>query len=216
MFNALSGRKVLITGHTGFCGSWLSQWLRRLGSDVYGVSLPPNTDPNLFDQLEGWTDESSFLFDLATPDRATELVEKIKPELVFHLAAQPLVRQSYADTPENWRSNVMGTVEVLEAIRRADSVRAAVMITTDKVYENLERDAPYDESDRLGGKDPYSASKSACEMAIASYRDTIFEAQRILCASARGGNIVGGGDWSSDRLIPDIVRSLVDNLRLGF
>lgn len=214
MFNALSGRKVLVTGHTGFCGSWLSRWLSRLGADVYGVSLAPKTQPNLFEQIEGWTLENSFLFDLATPNRAVDLFEKIAPEIVFHLAAQPLVRQSYADTPENWRSNVMGTVEVLEAIRRTDSVRAAVMITTDKVYENVERDTPYTETDRLGGKDPYSASKSACEMAITSYRDTIFDATRILCASARGGNIIGGGDWSDDRLIPDIVRSLVDDTPL--
>lgn len=208
MFEIYSGRKVLVTGHTGFCGSWLSRWLSRQGAELFGISLPPQTLPNLFDSFDCWNANNSFLFDLSTPGAAGGAVEKIQPEVIFHLAAQPLVRQSYRDTPETYRSNVIGTVEVLEAIRKTPSVRAAVMITTDKVYENNEDARAFAENDRLGGKDPYSASKAACELAISSYREAVLDADRVLCASARGGNIIGGGDWSADRLIPDIVRSL--------
>lgn len=208
MFKSFQGQKVLVTGHTGFCGSWLSLWLKKLGADVYGIAKPPSTNPNLYEHLDIWTKENSFFCDISEPNTVIPIIKSIKPDIVFHLAAQPLVRQSYIDPAETYRSNVIGTVEILEAIRQTESVKAAVLVTTDKVYENKEWIYPYRESDRLGGKDPYSASKAACEIAISSYRQAVLDSDRVLCASARGGNVIGGGDWSTDRLIPDIVRSI--------
>lgn len=214
MFQSYAGRRVLITGHTGFCGSWLSLWLSQIGAKVTGVAKEPETSPNLYDRLGIWSVNNSFILDISTPGGVQRIMEEVSPEFVFHLAAQPLVRRSYQETPETYRSNVIGTVEVLEAIRSVSSVRTAVMVTTDKVYENTENARPFSEGDRLGGKDPYSASKAACEIAIASYRDAVLDANRVLCASARGGNIIGGGDWSQDRLIPDIVRALTNRTTL--
>lgn len=205
-FQSFVGKRVLVTGHTGFCGSWLSLWLNRIGAEVYGVALLPKTNPSMFDLLSTITPARSNIQDITDPGAVTRICQDVKPEFVFHLAAQPLVRQSYFDTPETYRSNVIGTVEVLEAIRAVDSIMGAVMVTTDKVYENVEWVYPYRETDRLGGKDPYSASKAACEIVIESYRSTIFGPNKKI-ATARGGNIIGGGDWSIDRLIPDIVRA---------
>ena len=206
LFRSFSGKKVLVTGHTGFCGSWLSLWLKQLGADVYGIALPPNTTPSMFDMLHVVEPDQSYFQDISEPGAVKAICEKIEPDFVFHLAAQALVRPSYFDTAETYRSNVMGTVEVLEAIRHVDSIKSSVLVTTDKVYENVEWIYPYRETDRLGGKDPYSASKSACEMVIESYRQTVLADSKLI-ATARGGNIIGGGDWSKDRLIPDIVRA---------
>jgi CDP-glucose 4,6-dehydratase len=211
MFKAFAGRRVLVTGHTGFCGSWLSMWLHALGANVFGIAKSPEATPNLYDDLSIWGPDTSFICDIAEPGRVTQIVRDLRPEVVFHLAAQPLVRQSYADPGENYRSNVIGTVEVLEAVRQTESIEAAVFVTTDKVYQNNEWVYPYRETDRLGGKDPYSASKAACEIVISSYVQSMLDPDRIGISVARGGNIIGGGDWSKDRLIPDIVRAVISD-----
>lgn len=203
-----SGKRVLLTGHSGFKGGWLALWLARLGAKVTGIALPPNTDPSLF-MLARIKDacENSHFCDIRDKDRLTPLVRNAKPDIVFHLAAQALVRASYRDPVETFASNVMGTAHLLDALRGLDSPRVAVMITTDKVYHNRETPYPYREDDALGGYDPYSASKGASEIVIASYRDSFLKAQGIAVASARAGNVIGGGDWSDDRLIPDAIRA---------
>lgn len=207
-------KRVLVTGHSGFKGSWLTIWLHRLGAQVIGISLPPNTEPNLFslakiDQLC----ESHFC-DIRDRDSLATLICNAQPEIVFHLAAQPLVRASYREPVETFATNVMGTAHVLEALRGLESVKAAVMITTDKVYQNREWPWPYRESDALGGHDPYSASKAASEIVIASYRNAFWGQQGVAVASARAGNVIGGGDWSEDRLIPDAIRAWQANQTL--
>lgn len=202
------GKRVLVTGHTGFKGSWLSLWLAQLGAEVHGIALEPNTSPAIFDLIE--LDQvlaSSTFLDIRAEGRLAALIKHIAPEIVFHLAAQPLVRLSY-DTPlDTISTNVMGTANVLDACRYVDTLKAALVITTDKVYENKEWDWPYRESDPLGGKDPYSASKAACELIVASYRDSFLAPRGVRVATARGGNVIGGGDWSKDRLIPDAIRA---------
>lgn len=201
------GKKVLLTGHTGFKGSWLTLWLQRLGAQVSGISLPPNTTPNLFSMARIADGIDSHFVDIRNLDALHALLRTIQPEIVFHLAAQPLVRASYRAPVATFASNVMGTVHVLDSLRGLSSVRVAVMITTDKVYRNPESARPFQEDDALGGFDPYSASKAACEIAIASYRDSFLTAQGVAVASARAGNVIGGGDWADDRLIPDAVRA---------
>ena len=208
------GKRVLLTGHTGFKGGWLALWLQRLGADVTGISLPPATDPNLFTLL-GYSPQpstlshqlSSHFCDIRDAVSLSAIVRAAQPEIVLHLAAQPLVRASYRNPLETFASNVMGTAHLLDALRGLDSVRVAVMVTTDKVYRNQEWPFPYREDDALGGHDPYSASKAASEIVISSYRDAFLAAQGIAVASARAGNVIGGGDWSEDRLIPDAVRA---------
>ena len=211
LFNSIySGRRVLVTGHTGFKGSWLSLWLRMLGADVCGISLDPDTNPNHFDLLN--VDLEDHRVDIRDSGAVENIFNNFQPEIVFHLAAQPLVRRSYNEPLYNWSTNVMGTANVLEACRLTNSVKAIVAITTDKVYENQEWDWGYRESDVLGGHDPYSASKAACEILIDSYRKSFFlKNNKPLLASARAGNVIGGGDWSEDRLIPDVVRALESN-----
>lgn len=201
------GKRVLLTGHTGFKGSWLALWLHRLGATVTGVSLPPNSQPNLF-SLAGIEEccDSHFL-DIRDRVALDTLIKHVQPEIVFHLAAQPLVRTSYREPVTTFATNVMGTVHVLEALRGLEQTRVAVMVTTDKVYRNEEQQRPFREDDALGGRDPYSASKAASEMVIASYRDAFLAEQSVAVASARAGNVIGGGDWSQDRLIPDAVRA---------
>ncbi len=204
------GRRVLITGHTGFKGSWLALWLKELGADVSGISLDPDTQPNHWDQLGLAIGDHRL--DIRDLEKVSSTMAKIRPEVVFHLAAQPLVRRSYRDPIENWSSNVMGTAHILEASRSVDSVQAIVAITTDKIYDNKEKAQGYRESDPLGGHDPYSASKAACELLIDSYRKAFFSDKNIpLLASARAGNVIGGGDWAEDRLIPDLVRAVADS-----
>ncbi|MFL6734721.1 MAG: CDP-glucose 4,6-dehydratase [Sphingomicrobium sp.] len=204
-------RRVLVTGHTGFKGGWLSLWLNQLGAKVSGFSLPAPTEASFFEQTRLRELVKHVEGDVRDPDAVRAAISDARPEVVFHLAAQPLVRYSYDNPVETFATNVMGTVNVLEACRHVDSVRAVVCITTDKCYENREWVWPYRESDPMGGHDPYSASKGAAEIAIASYRRSYPQGPAI--ASVRAGNVIGGGDWATDRLIPDIVRALLDGKR---
>jgi CDP-glucose 4,6-dehydratase len=201
------GKRVLLTGHTGFKGSWLAIWLARLGAKTTGVSLPPATEPNLFTEAKVASLCDSRIGDIRDAAALARLVGETRPEIVLHLAAQPLVRASYCAPIETFDTNVMGTAHVLEAMRRTGGARVAVMVTTDKVYRDNEGARAYAEDDPLGGHDPYSASKAACEIVIASYRDSFLAAQGTAVASARAGNVVGGGDWAEDRVIPDAVRA---------
>ncbi len=202
-------KRVLITGHTGFKGSWLSFWLNFLGAEVCGYSLSPLTKPNLFENLQLANSIKSTIGDIRDLPEFQQTLNNFQPEIVFHLAAQPLVRRSYRQPLETYTTNVIGTINILEAIRHVDSVKSAVMITTDKVYENEERDFGYAENDRLGGFDPYSNSKACAELAVSAYRNSFFADGKCLIATARAGNVIGGGDWSEDRLLPDVFRSLI-------
>lgn len=202
-----SNKRVLLTGHTGFKGGWLTLWLQSLGAEVMGISLPPVTTPNLFELAHVANGIESHFCDIRNADELRKLVHAGLPDIIFHLAAQPLVRASYKDPIVSYATNVMGSVHLLEALRGLDSARVVVMVTTDKVYRNLEHQYPYREDDVLGGHDPYSASKAASEILISSYREAILGAQGVAVASARAGNVIGGGDWSEDRLIPDAVRA---------
>lgn len=201
------GKNVLLSGHTGFKGGWLGLWLQRLGAQVTGVALAPNTVPNLFELARVSDGMKSHYCDIRDAVSLSTIVQAARPEIVLHLAAQPLVRASYLNPLETFASNVMGTAHLLDALRGLDCVRVAVMVTTDKVYRNREWPYPYREDDALGGHDPYSASKAASEIVIASYRDAFLAAQGVAVASARAGNVIGGGDWSDDRLIPDAIRA---------
>lgn len=202
------GRRVLLTGHTGFKGSWLALWLSEMGAQVTGVALKPWTAPNHWDLLG--LEMPAHELDIRDPVELARLVQQVAPEIVFHLAAQPLVLRSYREPLETWSTNVMGTAHLLEACRNSDSVRAVVVVTTDKCYANREWVWGYRETDELGGRDPYSASKAASEFVVTSYRSSFFEgATAPLLATARAGNVIGGGDWAEDRLIPDLMRAIV-------
>lgn len=201
------GRRVLLTGHTGFKGSWLTLWLHRLGAAVTGISLPPLATPNLFKEADVASLCESHFCDIRDRTALAGRIRAARPEIVLHLAAQPLVRASYQEPVETFASNVMGTVHVLDALRGLADVRVAVMVTTDKVYRDTAARRHFQEDDALGGHDPYSASKAASEIVIASYRDAFLSAQGVAVASARAGNVIGGGDWSEDRLVPDAVRA---------
>ena len=205
--NFWQGKRVLITGHTGFKGGWLAIWLQRLGANVTGIALAPNTTPNLFELAHIEDGMTSHFCDIRDATKLTEITRDARPEIVFHLAAQPLVRASYRDPLVTYATNIMGTANLLDALRGLDSIKVAVMITTDKVYRNNEWLYPYRETDMLGGHDPYSASKAASEIVIASYREAYLQEQGVAVATARAGNVIGGGDWSEDRLIPDAVRA---------
>ncbi len=209
-FNAYQGRRVLVTGHTGFKGSWLSEWLLLLGAEIHGYALDPEPGAVLFDQLElSRRFSSDTRADLADRGRLIKLVAEVKPDFVFHLGAQPLVRLSYRQPVETFATNVMGTVHILEAVRVAANPCVTICVTTDKCYENDERDSGYSEDDPMGGHDPYSASKGCAELAVSSYRRSYFSGRgKIKVASARAGNVVGGGDWAEDRVIPDCIRAL--------
>lgn len=199
------GRSVLLTGHTGFKGGWLALWLRRLGATVAGLSLPPSTEPSLHRLLHGDAEER--YCDLRDLEAVRAVFAAAQPQIVFHLAAQPLVRASYRDPVETYSTNVMGTVHVLEAARRQGGVEALVVVTSDKCYENREWPWAYREIEPMGGHDPYSSSKGCAELVAAAYRSSFFQGGATRLASARAGNVIGGGDWSEDRLIPDIVRA---------
>ena len=205
-------KKVLVTGHTGFKGSWLAFWLSQMGANVYGLALQPDTEPNHWTLLN--LDIQQKLTDIRDYQTLSKVISDWQPDMVFHLAAQPIVRLSYSEPVETWSTNVMGTVNLLEACRHVPSIKAIVVITSDKCYENHEKKEGYTESDRLGGHDPYSASKAATELVVDSYRKSYFEQQDVLIASARAGNVIGGGDWSVDRLIPDVFRSVMKKIPL--
>jgi CDP-glucose 4,6-dehydratase len=210
MFNNIySGKKILVTGNTGFKGSWLTLWLKQMGAEVFGISKDIPTSPSLHQILN--LDYQTSFSDIRNLESLKSEVNKFKPDIVFHLAAQALVRPSYADPHETFETNVMGTVNILEAIRNCTSVKAVVIVTSDKCYENNDWIWGYRENDKLGGRDPYSASKGCAEIVTNSYRQSFFENQGPLVASVRAGNVIGGGDWSQDRLIPDIVRATTNN-----
>jgi CDP-glucose 4,6-dehydratase len=205
--SAYKNRCVLITGHTGFKGSWLALWLQTLGARVVGISLPPETIPNHWNLLG--LDTDSHYLDIRDNDLVRAKVEEINPEIVFHMAAQPLVRHSYQQPLDTWSTNVMGTANVLDACRRTDRLAGIIVVTTDKCYENKDWVWGYREIDPLGGHDPYSASKAGAELVTASYRSSFFSTGAgPHLATARAGNVIGGGDWSKDRLIPDLVRAV--------
>jgi CDP-glucose 4,6-dehydratase len=204
------GRRVLVTGHTGFKGGWLALWLARLGARVTGIALAPTTDPNLFDAAGVGDACDSRLADVRDAQAVAAIVAGTRPDTVFHLAAQPLVRASYTAAAETWDVNVMGTIRVLDACLACDSVRAVVVVTSDKCYEHgMAESRPFREGDALGGHDPYSSSKSGAEIAVSSWRRSFFAKRGIGAATARAGNVIGVGDWSDDRLVPDLVRAAV-------
>lgn len=201
------GRKVLVTGHTGFKGSWLSLWLEHLGAQVSGLSLAPDTVPSLFDAARLETTMDSRIADIRYASDVAAIVADTRPEIIFHLAAQPLVRRSYRSPLETFATNVMGTVNLLEATRSAPSVRAIVIVTSDKCYAGPCGPSGYCEADRLGGHDPYSASKACAELVASAWRSSFAQLNDApLIATARAGNVIGGGDWAEDRLVPDLVR----------
>jgi CDP-glucose 4,6-dehydratase len=205
----LSGERVLVTGHTGFTGSWLVLWLRAVGAEVTGFARPPPTEPNLFTAGRVGEHVASHIGDIRDAAAVTRVMAEARPRIVFHLAAQPLVSRAFVDPLETIATNVVGTANVLEAARRAPSVKAFICVTTDKVYAEADPQRGSREADRLGGKDPYSASKAGAELVAACYRATLAaRGNGMLVATARGGNIIGGGDWSDDRIVPDFVRAV--------
>jgi CDP-glucose 4,6-dehydratase len=215
-----SGKKVFLTGHSGFKGSWLSFWLHLMGAKVYGFSLPPETSPNLFEVLKIKDILTKSYFDnLSNHESLKKILIDISPDIVIHMAAQPLVRYSYKNPRETYLTNVLGTVNLFEAIRASDSVRASLVVTSDKCYENKEIDYAYSENDSLGGFDPYSSSKACAELVTSAYRQSFYHSNLYsshchAIASARSGNVIGGGDWSEDRLIPDLIRALNNQIAL--
>jgi CDP-glucose 4,6-dehydratase len=200
-------RRVFVTGHTGFKGAWLAEWLVTLGAEVTGYALKPPTEPSLFAALDLGARLKHVVADVRDRDRLVAEVQAVQPSVIFHLAAQPLVLRAYAQPHETFETNVMGTVNVLEAARACTSVRAVVIVTSDKCYQNHEGGLPFRETDAMGGHDPYSASKGCAELVTASYRDSFFT-DGAAVASARAGNVIGGGDWAADRIVPDSVRAL--------
>ncbi|WP_212629663.1 CDP-glucose 4,6-dehydratase [Pseudomonas sp. KB-10] len=202
-----TGRRVFLTGHTGFKGSWLALWLRELGAEVFGYALPPTTEPSLWQVARLQEQTPGFLADIRDAQCLAKAVAAFAPEIVLHMAAQPLVRESYRTPAETYATNVMGTLNLLEAVRKCDSVRAIVVVTSDKCYENREWLWPYREQDSVGGHDPYSSSKACAELLCASWRESFLREAGVALATARAGNVLGGGDWSADRLVPDILRA---------
>lgn len=204
------GKRVFLTGHTGFKGGWLSLWLQQLGAELIGYALPPPTQPNFFERARVGAGMASLMGDIRDGAKLLAAVRDAAPDVVIHMAAQPLVRRSYVDPVETYSTNVMGTVHLLEAVRQCVSVRAVVNVTTDKCYENREWLWPYRENEAMGGYDPYSSSKGCAELVTSAYRNSYFNANtftqhRIALASARAGNVIGGGDWAQDRLVPDVL-----------
>lgn len=209
------GRKVFITGHTGFKGGWLSLWLQELGAEIMGYSLLPSTTPNLFEVASIGAGMKTIIGDIRDVNSLREAVKSFKPEIIFHLAAQSLVMKSYADPIDTYSTNFMGTINLFEAARGCDSVRAIINVTSDKCYENKEWDWGYRETDPMGGYDPYSNSKGCAELLTSAYRNSFFTKQGVSLASARAGNVIGGGDWAEYRLIPDIFRALANGQSLN-
>ncbi|MFH2089063.1 MAG: CDP-glucose 4,6-dehydratase [Pseudomonadota bacterium] len=207
------GKRVFLTGHTGFKGSWLSLWLQQLGADVTGYALNPPTNPSLFEVAKVGEGMRSIIADIRDAEALAKAMREARPEIVIHMAAQPLVRYSYEAPVETYATNVMGTVHLLEAVRQADTVRAVVIVTSDKCYENKEWPWGYRENEPMGGYDPYSNSKGCAELVTAAYRNSYFNPAKhsehgVAIGSGRAGNVIGGGDWAADRLIPDILRAI--------
>ena len=213
------GKRVLITGHTGFKGSWLSLWLARLGARVEGFALDPPTQPSCFEAARVGSYITSNIGDICEADAILNQFRRQQPEIVFHLAAQPLVRKSHRDPVNTYLTNVMGTVHVLDAVRQTDEVRVAVVVTSDKCYKNRETMWGYRETDAMGGHDPYSSSKGCAELVSSAYRRSFFEGPaakgKVRLSTARAGNVIGGGDWAEDRLVPDCIRALVRKEPIG-
>ncbi|NQU51269.1 MAG: CDP-glucose 4,6-dehydratase [Bacteroidetes bacterium] len=217
--NTYKNRRVLITGHTGFKGSWLCLLLHKLGADVYGYALEPPTKPNLFEEAKIDDIITSYIGDIRDLEKLQNVFKKVQPEIVIHMAAQALVRESYKNPVETYAVNVMGTVNLLEAIRQTSSVKAVVNVTTDKCYDNKEWHWGYRENEPMGGYDPYSNSKGCSELVTSAYRNSYFNPKEyqkhgVAIASARAGNVIGGGDWANDRLIPDFIRSIAKGEKL--
>lgn len=216
-FDIYKGKRIFLTGHTGFKGSWLNLWLKSLGAEVYGYALAPNTNPSHFELLGGNKEFQGVFADIRDRENLKQSLRSFNPDIIFHLAAQPLVRESYKNPVATFESNVIGTLNVLDCARELESLKAIVVITTDKVYENKEWIWGYRENDALGGYDPYSASKACAEIVTDSMRNSFFninefgKSHQVLIATARAGNVIGGGDWSEDRLIPDIIKAVCAN-----
>ena len=216
-FDIYKGKRIFLTGHTGFKGSWLNLWLKSLGAEVYGYALAPNTNPSHFELLGGNKEFRGVFADIRDRENLKQSLRSFNPDIIFHLAAQPLVRESYKNPVATFESNVIGTLNVLDCARELESLTAIVVITTDKVYENKEWIWGYRENDALGGYDPYSASKACAEIVTDSMRNSFFninefgKSHQVLIATARAGNVIGGGDWSEDRLIPDIIKAVCAN-----
>ncbi|QEC65960.1 CDP-glucose 4,6-dehydratase [Panacibacter ginsenosidivorans] len=214
--SAYKDKNVFVTGHTGFKGSWLIAWLHLLGANIKGYALEPEYENCLYNSLKPLNIAESIIADIRNKEKLTKEILSFQPDFIFHLAAQPLVRRSYEIPAETFDVNVVGTANVLEALRSLQKKCTAIIITTDKVYENKEADILYNEDDRLGGYDPYSASKACTEIVVSSFRNSFFNTNKLdvhgkAVASVRAGNVIGGGDWSKDRIIPDIVKALVQN-----
>lgn len=207
-------KKVFITGHTGFKGGWLSLWLQSMGAEVMGYALKPATNPNFFEVAEVAMGMKSIIADIRDREYIKKQIKQFNPEIVIHMAAQPLVRYSYDNPVETYETNVMGTVNVFEAIRACENIKAFINVTTDKCYENEERSEGYREDEAMGGHDPYSSSKGCSELVTAAYRRSYFNSnnkiRKLAIASARAGNVIGGGDWSEDRLVPDFIKAIMN------
>lgn len=214
MFNIYKNKKVLVTGHTGFKGSWLCLWLKMLGAEVYGYALSVNTQPSMFKELKLEKKIKSIIGDIRDKEKLEQVFCEIKPEIVFHLAAQPLVRLSYFEPLLTYETNVIGTLNVLEAARKCKTVKAFINVTTDKCYENKEVNRGYKEDDPMGGYDMYSSSKGCVEIMSSSYRRSFLLDTDLAMATARAGNVIGGGDWAMDRLVPDCIRNITENKKI--
>jgi len=206
-----NNKKVFLTGHTGFKGSWMSIWLNMLGANVQGYSLTPPSNPSLYQEAGLSSLINSEINDIRSYNELNKSIQEFSPEIVFHMAAQPLVRASYKNPLETYETNVMGTANLLQACCNCASVKAVINITTDKCYENIEEDIGYKETDKMGGSDPYSSSKGCAELVTAAYRQSFYQNKNIGLASVRAGNVIGGGDWAEDRLIPDILKAFESN-----
>ena len=210
--NHYKNKKVLITGHTGFKGSWLTLWLHKIGANIQGYSKDIPTQPSLFEELKLEEKISHFIGDILDYNSLSEVFNNFEPDFVFHLAAQPIVSESIKNPIDTFKTNIIGSANVLECIRNSDSIKSAVMITSDKCYENVEWEYGYREIDSLGGKDPYSASKAAAEIIFSSYFRSFLKEKNIGICTARAGNVIGGGDWAKDRIVPDTIKSWSSNL----
>lgn len=218
-YNFWKDKKVFVTGHTGFKGSWLSLWLQQCGSEVSGYSLDPPTKPSLFELADVASGMNSNIADIRNYEELQTAILKFDPEIIFHMAAQPLVRLSYEEPLETYSTNVMGTANLLNAARGCTNLKSILVITTDKCYQNNEWYWGYRETDRLGGYDPYSNSKACCELVVSSFRDSFFNERKydehgVAIASVRAGNVIGGGDWAADRIIPDAIKSFLKDENL--